>query len=172
MAHCLILGMTESGKSTFARQLVSEYAKPKGGAMPSLVLDPLGDPNWNKCGAKYVTKDPLKFLKVVFDSRRCAIFCDEAGETIGRYSKEMMALGTRARHYGHNVHFLAQRAVMIDKNIRDQCSTLVCFRVSRGDAQTLCDEYGWDELLQAHLLEKGEFIQCGRFQKPRRIRLF
>lgn len=169
MAHSLIIGMTLSGKSSLARRLVSQY---KGRGMHSLVLDPLEDPAWTKAGAKFQTADGEYFLSLMEKTRRCALFVDESGEAIGRYAGEMKKLATRSRHYGHNAHFISQRAVDIDKTIRDQCANLFLFRVSKKDAETLSDEYGYDELLGACQLQQGEFISCGRFQKPQKIRLF
>lgn len=169
MSHSLIIGMTMSGKSTLARRLVAGY-RTKG--TESLILDPLEDPAWKSAGARYLTGDGKKFMDIVFKSERCAIFIDESGEAIGRYAGEMKKLATRSRHYGHNAHFLSQRAVDIDKTIRDQCNRLFVFRVSKKDAETLADEYGYEELLQCHQLQQGEFIRCGRFQPPVRVKLF
>lgn len=169
MAHSLIIGMTQSGKSTLARQMVAAYRR---NGVHSLVLDPLEDPAWRNSGAKILTADGEYFLSLMLKTRQCAIFVDESGEAIGRYSGEMKKLATRSRHYGHNAHFISQRAVDIDKTIRDQCTDLFCFRVSKKDAETLADEYGYEELLGAFQLNQGEFIKCGRFTKPQKIRLF
>jgi hypothetical protein len=161
--------MTLSGKSSLAKQMIPVY---KRRGILSLVCDPLGDPSWTKAGASYQTDDGAKFLDVVFKSKSCAIFIDESGEAIGRYAGEMKSLATRSRHYGHNAHFISQRAVDIDKTIRDQCGYLFCFRVSKKDAETLSDEYGYEELLQCSQLKQGEFIKCGRFHPPQKIKLF
>lgn len=161
--------MTKSGKSTLARKLVAEYQKNN---VSSLVLDPLEDPAWTRSGARWQTADGELFLKNVFRARHCAIFVDESGEAIGRYSGEMKKLATRSRHYGHNAHFISQRAVDIDKTIRDQCDHLFCFKVSKKDAENLADEYAYEELLDCSTLSQGEFVKCGRFLKPQRIRLF
>lgn len=169
MSHSLIIGMTMSGKSTLARSLVRESIRQ---GRECLILDPLDDPAWKKSGAAVVTPDGKKFLEIVFKSSSCNIFVDESGEAIGRFAKEMKKLATRSRHYGHNAHFISQRAVDIDKTIRDQCNYLFIFRVSKKDAETLADEYGYEELLGASQLEQGEFIKCGRFHPPQKIRLF
>ena len=169
MAHSLIIGMTMSGKSTLARRMVAAYRRD---GIFSLVLDPLEDPAWTKAGARYQTGDGDKFLAVIFRARQCAIFVDESGEAIGRYAGAMKKLATRSRHYGHNAHFISQRAVDIDKTIRDQCGYLFCFRVSQRDAETLADEYGYQELLECSRLNQGEFIKCGRFLTPQKFRLF
>jgi DNA helicase HerA-like ATPase len=169
MAHSLIIGMTMSGKSTLARRLVAGY---RTNGVHSLILDPLADPAWKNAGAAVLTDDGEYFLEAVFKSKKCAIFVDESGEAIGRYGGEMKKLATRSRHYGHNAHFISQRAVDIDKTIRDQCNDLYCFRVSKKDGETLADEYGYEELLGCSQLQQGEFIKCGRFLKPVKIRLF
>lgn len=169
MGHSLILGTTKSGKSTLARRLVARY---RVNGTHSMVLDPLEDPAWRSAGAKILTGDGEKFLALMFKTRSCALFVDESGEAIGRYSGEMKKLATRSRHYGHNAHFISQRGVDIDKTIRDQCDDLYLFRVSKKDAEVLADEYCYDELLGASQLNQGEFIKCGRFLKPQKIKLF
>lgn len=161
--------MTQSGKSTLAKTLIKSY---KARGIKCLVLDPIADPDWSRVGVDFSTDDGEKFLQVVFNSRKCAIFVDESGEAIGRYAGQMMVLGTRSRHYGHNAHFIAQRAVDLSKTIRDQCANLFCFRVSKKDAETLADEYANDALLGASLLQKGEFIKCGRFSPAVKLKVF
>lgn len=161
--------MTESGKSTLARRLVAGY---RVAGIHSLILDPLDDYAWRSAGARFLTPHGKLFLDIVFKCKKCAIFVDECGEAIGRYGGEMKKLATRSRHYGHNAHFISQRAVDIDKTIRDQCADLYCFRVSWRDAETLANEYGYDELLECSKLNQGEFIKCGRFLAPQKIRLF
>ncbi len=169
MSHSLILGMTMSGKSTLARRMVKAYRQ-RG--VRSLILDPLDDPAWKTAGAARVMPDGDVYLDFVFRCRSCALFIDESGEAIGRYAGEMKKLATRSRHYGHNAHFISQRAADIDKTIRDQCNDLFVFRVSKKDAETLADEYGQELLLEASRLQQGEFIKCGRFTPPTRLKLF
>lgn len=100
------------------------------------------------------------------------MFIDESGEMIGRYADVMGKLATRSRHYGHNAHFIAQRASQLDKTIRDQCSNLYLFCVSMDDAKTLANEYGKEELKQANNLGKGELFKTGRFQPVVKMRIF
>jgi DNA helicase HerA-like ATPase len=57
MAHSLILGMTESGKTTLAKRLAQHY---KSRGIGVIVLDPLND-DW-PCDFK--TADPDEFLRV------------------------------------------------------------------------------------------------------------
>jgi hypothetical protein len=133
------------------------------------VLTPLPDPNWN---TPHLYNDSNQFLQVVFASRNCEVFIDESGEMIGRYADVMGKLATRSRHYGHNVHFIAQRASQLDKTIRDQCTNLNLFCVSMDDAKTLANEYAKEELKGANLLGKGVFFKTGRFQSVEKMRVF
>ncbi len=165
MAHVLILGMTMSGKTTLGRGLAAEYGHRGIGR---LVLDPIGDPRWP---ADRLTTDPEEFLAWCQQARGCAVFIDEAGEVVGRYQDEQHWLATRSRHYGHRAHFLAQRAQQIAPLVRDQCTTLFLFRVSLSDAKLLADEWGREELRQAHTLGQGEYFAVTKFGACRRCRL-
>lgn len=165
MPHTLIIGMTESGKTSLAKKLAQEY-KSKG--IEVLVLDPLGDPGWE---VEKVYDDPEEYLEEVFKKRHCALFIDESGEMIGRYSGVMGKLATRSRHYGHNAHFIVQRCAQLDKTVRDQCSYIYLFRVSKKDSETLSDEYCQEALKSSATLDKLEFIMLARFKNPRRMKL-
>ena len=162
MPHSLIIGMTESGKTTLARYISAIYKKKK---IKVMVLDPLQDPYWD---TPHIYSDAEKFLEDAFAARNCALFIDESGEMIGRYSGVMGKLATRSRHYGHNSHFIVQRTAQLDKTVRDQCSEIFMFRVSLKDGQTLSDDYAVSELKESHTLKKGEFIQLTRFGSPKR----
>jgi len=157
MPHVQIVGMTESGKTTLAKQMSCRYKQQQIGV---IVLDPLHDPGW--C-ADYVTDDPHEFLYVVRNSRRCAVFIDESGESVGRFDDEMFWLGTRARHYGHNSHFISQRAVQVAKTVRDQCGRLFLFNCSLEDSKTLANEWNKPILREAHTLRQGDFFGVSRF---------
>lgn len=149
--------MTESGKTSLAKQLAAKY---KASGVGVIVLDPLSDPGWN---ADFQTGDRDLFLNAVKKSRSCAVFVDESGEMIGQYNAEMRWLATRARHYGHNSHFLAQRGAQLSPTVRDMCSHLFLFNVSRVDAELLAREWNREELLQANSLRKLEYFHCSRF---------
>lgn len=157
MPHVLILGMTESGKTSLAKQLAAQY---KAQGIGVIVLDPLHDPGWN---ADIQTGNSDAFLDAVKKSRSCAVFIDESGEMIGQYNKEMQWLATRARHYGHNSHFIAQRGAQLSPNIRDMCGHLFVFNISRVDSELIAREWNRDELLEANKLKKLEYFHCSRF---------
>ena len=166
MPHSLILGMTESGKTTLAKQLAAQYKK---AGINVLVLDPLKDPSWN---ADYQTNNPDEFLKVFWDSRRCAVFIDEAGESAGRYDKAMERTATKGRHWGHNVHYISQRGTMINTTIRGQCTNMFLFSTGLKDAKIHAEEWGHEELKNANKLKKGEFFHCDRFDYIKQCKLF
>jgi hypothetical protein len=136
---------------------------------PLFVLDPLLDPEWE---ADYITDNPEAFLKMVFANQACEIAVDESGETIGRFSKEMMPLATRSRHLGHVCTFIAQRTQQIDPNVRNQCTTLLCFSQSVQDSETLAIDWVDPELKNAYLLNQGEFYLKRRFKEIKKLNAF
>lgn len=159
MAHMLICGMTESGKSTLACQLSWSY---KDAGVAVIVLDPMLDKRWS---ADILTADRDYFLQVVTNpaTKGCAIFVDESAEMIGHYNNEMFFLATRGRHAGHSCHFISQRAKQLAPTVRDQCSFLALFNCSLPDAIELSNNFNRIELREANTLKKGEYFFCGRF---------
>ena len=166
MAHSLILGMTESGKTTLAKALAAQY-KQRG--INVIVLDPMSDPEWN---ADFQTSDPETFLKVVFSSQRCAVFIDEAGESAGQYDKPMIKTATKGRHWGHNMHYISQRGTLIARTIRDQCSQLFLFTTALDDCKIHANEWNKPELRTANALPQGAYFYCTRFGEISRNNLF
>lgn len=134
-----------------------------------LVLDPLKNPDWP---SELVFTDPNAFLNEVKNWRKCAIFVDEAGETIGKFAGEMMWLATRGRHYGHVCHFIAQRAKMVDVNVRSNCSVLNMFKQSVDDSKLLASEFAQPELKNGNTLQQGEFYYCNTFSDVTKYKIF
>lgn len=139
---------------------------------PSIVLDPLSDPTWGLSANDFQTDNPKEFLSVMFKSRSCALVVDESAEAIGRYAGEMRVVATQSRHLGHKAHFVVQRAVDLDRTIRDQCTELYLFRVGHNDAKVLAEEWGFEELKNASNLRQGEFYKVTRFETPIKLNLF
>jgi len=160
--------MTESGKTTLATELSGHY-RAKGVGV--IVLDPMLDPRWQ---ADVITDNNIEFLMFVQnpETRSCAIFVDESGEMIGHYENEMFWLATRGRHYGHNCHFISQRAKQISPTVRDQCSYLFLFNCSVDDSTELSREFNRAELREANTLAKGEYFQCSRFGPLEKNKVF
>lgn len=157
MAHSLILGMTESGKTTLAKALAKNYQQE---GIKVLVLDPLSDPDW---GADFQTSNQDEFLEVYWNSKRCMAFIDEAGESVGRYNKVMEKTATRGRHWGHSNHYISQRGTQIAATIRDQCSNLFLFTSSLKDCKIHSEEWNKKELLNGSSLKQGEFYHATRY---------
>jgi hypothetical protein len=154
--HVLILGITDTGKTTLAFKIA---AMQKAQGRKVLVLDPDIRSAWN---ADFITDDPEYYLATVKLNKSCALFIDEGGQMIGRYAGAMQWLATNSRKWGHKAHFIAQRATQLDKTIRTQCTNLFLFKQSVGDCKVLSDEFVCHSLMSAYSLKKGEFFcKCG-----------
>lgn len=165
MAHLLIVGMTDSGKTTLATELCRKYRE---AGIGTIVLDPILDSRWQ---ADILTDDRDYFLQIVSNpaTRGCAIFIDECGEMIGHYKREMFFLATRGRHYGHNCQFITQRAKQLSPTVRDQCGYLALFSCSLDDTIEMARNFNRPELKNANILKKGEFFFCGRWGELKRL---
>lgn len=143
--HVIIVGMTDSGKSTLAKALCRAYRR-RG--IETLVLDPTRANDW---GASFQTHDVDEFLRVYWarETEYCMAFFDESGVSIGHFNREAQAPATMGRKKGHLNHFIVQRLTQISPNVRGMCSELYLFRCSRSDALTLADEFNCKELAEA-----------------------
>ena len=160
--HKLITGTTLTGKSTLAKRMAGLY---RDAGRKVLVLDELMDKDWP---ADFITDSPEEFRRIFWNSRNLAVFLDEAGETVGRYDKEQSMTATRGRHWGHICHYIAQRASMIARNVRSQCSEVYAFTCETKDSETLSAEFVQPALLQCPELLQGEYIRAVRFGADRR----
>jgi len=151
--HSLLLGMTESGKTSLAKQLIKQFQR-KG--VHCISLDPLGDPAF---GADFVTDNPAEFAWVWKTSRSCACFIDEAG-TVGKFSEHIKEAATKGRHWGHSFFFLSQRATQIEPLVRDQCGALFLFRSGMQSRKMLAEEFNAPQLLDD--IQMLEFHHCTR----------
>lgn len=149
--------MTESGKTTKARQLAANYRRQGIGV---IVLDPLRDPAWQ---ADFITDDQEEFLDVFWRSRSCAAFLDEGGESVGRYDLAMQKTATRGRHCGHSCHYIAQKATQLAPIVRDQCSYLYLYTSGLTSCKMLAEEFNKPELLNATQLQRYSYFFASRF---------
>jgi len=154
--HVLILGITQSGKTTFCFDLARRF---KARGVSLLVLDPDMRREWNiEEGRDFMTDDPEIYLSVVKLNRKCALFVDESGQMIGRYSGAMQWLATNSRKWGHKAHFIAQRATQLDPIVRTQCTSLFLFKQAVMDSKILAQEFVEDGFKEACNLSQGEYI--------------
>jgi hypothetical protein len=105
-----------------------------------------------------VYADGERFAAVVRASLRCQVFVDESPELIGGRSPDHAWMATQARHLGHQVHFLAQRATMLSPTVRGQCSHVFAFRSPTPDAKLLAEERAAPELIGASTLALGHYL--------------
>lgn len=172
MPHSLILGMTESGKTTLAKRLCLQY---RAAGVKTIILDPLNDPDW-RVGATdqmvFQTTDADAFLEVFWMSESCAAFIDEAGEAVGRYNTVMQETATKGRHWGHNLHYITQGGSQLAPIVRNQCSHLFLFATALSDCKKHADEWNRPELLEASRFKAGEYFHATRFGVLQRGNLF
>lgn len=155
--HSLIVGITESGKTTICKKLAAKHLE-QGFAV--LVLTSIFDAWPEGC---LVFDDQDEFLRVFWNSKKCMVFIDEGGSTVGRYNEAMDATATRGRHWGHSCYFSSQRATQISATVRGQCSQLFCFAQGKKDAEVLAEEFNQPGLEEAPNLRRGEFFLVRRF---------
>lgn len=164
--HSLILGQTESGKSCFAKILAGQYQKLR---KKVVVLDPCYDPDWN-CDFKTDCVDTLQ--EYLYKERSCYVFVDESGAVFNEGNDMGNAwLATRSRHFGHSVHFLAQRATQVPKTMRDQCSRLFLFTSSISDGKIHSEEWNKPELISCNTLPKLHFMMTDRFSTVKNLKI-
>lgn len=156
--HSLIIGQTESGKSTLAKVFARKLAD---NGKKVAVLDPLFDPDWK---ADFRTDDIEEMTAYLRANRSVYVFVDESGAYFNDGNDTTYSwLATRSRHYGHSVFFIAQRAIQIPKTMRDQCSRLYLFTSSRSDGKIHSEEWNKDTLESCNTLPKLMFYQCDRY---------
>lgn len=165
MAHSLILGISESGKTTLAKQLAQHY---RANGVKNLVLDPLSDPEWP---ADFVTASQSAFLAVFWKSQSCMAFLDEGAESVGRYDQAMRQTATKGRHWGHSCHYITHRASDIAPVVRYQCRHLFLFCSARADGEILAREYNEPLLEECAQLKQFEYFHVSRFGGVRKCRV-
>lgn len=159
MPHSLIIGMTESGKSFLAKEKMKRY---QSAGIKTMVLDPTNSGQW---GADYQSADVGEFLDVFWNSRKCAVFFDEAGDYIHQHAdRRIIQTATRGRHLGHNCYYIGQRGTMINTTVRGQCRNLFLFRVGIKDAKHWSEEFAQPELANATALGEYEFYSASKIK--------
>lgn len=156
--HSLIIGMTESGKTTLAKILCKKLTDQ---GKTTIVLDTIYDPGWT---ATYKVSSAEELSSLMLEEREAYIFIDEGGEVFsdGRDTNYSW-FATRSRHYGHSVFFMAQRAILIPKTMRDQCSRLFLFTSSASDGGIHAEEWNKEILYKCNGLPQFQFFMCDRY---------
>lgn len=167
--HTLVVGKTDSGKSTAARRLVLEHFKPSGRYREVLALDYKKDPRFR---ADRITDNPEEFLEWVETSRDCLLLIDESSETVGRFAGAMRRIATMYRELGHQAIFIVQRGADLDKTVRRNCSNLFCFRTGADDAAELRKDFPALDPAAAARLDQGFYIFVPSFGEPSNGNIF
>ena len=160
--HSLIIGTTESGKTTLARRLASYYKSHGWGV---LVLDKYPRPR--KWLADYVATDPSIFNHVVKRSRRCMVFVDDAVNFAGQFDDEIHWIATEGRKRGHSTHWISTRLQDIATNIRDNCTAACLFSMPLPKVKVICEDFNQLEAYRYvadHGLDRGQYIHLTRFK--------
>jgi len=152
LSHKLWSGKTETGKSTVAKIMSAEAVKIK---RPVLVYD-IELSKWPE--GVNVTDDPDLFLDVFWRTQDALAFIDESGESVGRNSEEFLFTATRGRKGGSEMNYLVQDPMLIDPQIRRQCTMLLLFKTSATGCKALADEFTCPEALKASGFMPGRFI--------------
>lgn len=169
MTHVVIYGQTLSGKSALAKKLARDY-NDKGIGL--LIFDPVNDPEWPSGEDVFKTDNWEEFLSAYWNSERCMVFIDEAGQVCNRFSTEAIKTATMGRHRGHINHYICQRANLLDLTIRDQASHLFLFNSGYKDCQMHAEEWNKQELKEGTTLQQGEYFYCSRMGQLTRNKLF
>ncbi len=178
MAHTIIIGQTESGKSTLGKKLAAHYKTHK---IARVVLDPMRDPGWHPESAGknaegfVMFDDPGEFLAYIKNPDQCigcAIFIDEGGSMLNKYDKEFEWVTTQSRQHGHAAHIMTQRAQQISMTTRSQCSILYTFNINPDDAKIYAREFNEPVVQEAAGLQQGHFIRVQRFKPLQRGKLW
>jgi tRNA uridine 5-carbamoylmethylation protein Kti12 len=157
--HSLLVGMTQSGKTTLAK-LIAWRLKEQG--HPVAVLDPFEDESWK---ADFITSNSEEFLEKMQHLKDHFIFVDETAQSIGRYNEPMNWLATTARHLGHSSFFICHRFTQLDPVIRANAERSFVFATDRASAEMLAMEWNQPELIGLPKFRKGQFAIVSRFRK-------
>ena len=151
MAHTLIIGQVESGKTTLAKMLARRLRRKGHGV---LVLDHWRSSDWD---ANEIATNAEDFRELVYQSRRCYCFIDEAPEMLQK-DRENDHFATMSRHWGHSFYFISQRVMGLNPMIRTNCQNIFCFKQHHDASRILAREFVCDKLFEAKDLLSGEFI--------------
>lgn len=146
----LLIGVGESGKSTLARELITESG------LPYYVFDPILS-QWD--GAEFVTDNMDEFVvKVEADARPRIALVDEAGEALSVGNRKYHKVFTRWRHNAILPMAAAQRYKMIAPNVRVNATDVYLFETALPDCEELAIDFNCPDLVEAAKFESGDFF--------------
>jgi len=155
--HTLVVGVTLSGKSTLARQVLAECIRV---GIPAIVYDPLIS-GWY--GAR-VYGDETSFFAAIIEAansgKQTLVIIDEADTLLSMSHRHNWWLLLRGRHFGLKIFVLTQRPSLVAPTCRGMCTQCFTFQVSKKDATLLVDDYAAPALINAPKLVQGEYLRA------------
>jgi DNA helicase HerA-like ATPase len=156
--HVLIVGTTQSGKTTLAREFAHKFAR-KGHRI--IVYDPVGTPSANgvwPMSAKIFDREmPFISYMIQPDVRHAHVFVDESNDIFSLQKDYNHWMLTRGRHFGLTIYVITQRPKMVAPNVRGQCGRAYIFHLGNDDLKQLAGDFGVDAI-KNEVLDKGDFI--------------
>jgi hypothetical protein len=153
--HVGTFGRGFSGKTTLNKQQSAAYWENYG--IKSLVLDKNRE-KWNR-GA-FVTDNEELFWNMVWHREKgCALFVEEAAETIARDNGQT-SLFTRVRHRGHRLHVSGHSGTNLLPEQRNQLHVLNLFQQTPKAAAIWRETFMDERIMEACELAQYEFLHC------------
>lgn len=141
--HSLLCGVTESGKTTLAREIANRLQAKKHNV---IVYDPLGTPTANGGWGKnaLIFTEPELFTEYLSrdDVMHAHVFVDESIDIFDSRNTPNIWMLTKGKHFGFQFYLIAQRPKMLPPNVRTMCATCYMFRLARDDAREICADFG------------------------------
>lgn len=156
--HQLIIGVTQSGKTTLARKFSRELCAAK---KKVVVFDPMGTEtaggDWGK-GA-IIFSDREKFLDYVYsdDCVNAHVFVDEAHKIFHHTMDENFWMLTEGRHHHIYLYLMTQRPKKVHPDVRTNCEFCYMFRLAQDDAREIGSDYGHSDIHKENL-DRGDFL--------------
>lgn len=157
--HHLITGVTESGKTTLAREIARQISAAK---QRVIVYDPMGTAtaggNWPNDAI--IFNDDFDFLDYVAKPDVCKahVFIDEADEIFNLQSRENFWILKAGKHFGFCCYVITQRPKMVAPTIRGQCGICYMFRLAADDQREIGRDFGHSGLESINL-DTGDYIK-------------
>lgn len=155
--HTLYCGVTESGKTTLAREVARKVAA----EFPVVVYDPVGSATagggWPDSAIIFTDEEEFFDYMSRDDVKGAHVFIDEAGDLFHVGKRHNFWLLTRGRHFFLSVHLIAQRPKMIAPTARGQVSVTYAFRLALEDMREIAADMGHSGLEKISL-DKGDFL--------------
>src|SRR5271154_1746255 len=166
MPHTLILGTTESGKTSLARNMEAAWVN---AGRESLVYDPFCWENEWKTHCPIMVEMDL-YLEAARKRTNHLLVVDESSD-LDRYDKEHTWLTTQARHHGHQTILCVQQAELVAPAVRMNCQICCLFWMPPQVRKEIGDSFGHPEIIEQPAPEKGEFYRLRRFEKLQKFRI-